>query len=76
MTVIKTKESKREAAIRKTVIQGCNWAPLLFNVCKEQATNVSTEQAINECKGYCTGIEENGMRMHMVRFVDGTAIIA
>ena len=31
-TSVKVKESKREAAIRKIVKQGCNLSPLLFNI--------------------------------------------
>src|SRR5215510_15085841 len=34
------------------------------------------EQAISECKEYCTGIEVNGMRIQMVRFADDVTIIA
>jgi hypothetical protein len=34
------------------------------------------EQAINECKEYCTGIKVNGMRIQMLRFADDIAIIA
>jgi len=47
-TSIKTKESKREATIKKGVRQGCKLPPLLFNM--------YIEQAINEFKEYCTGI--------------------
>ena len=65
-TFIKIKESKREAAIRKGVRQGCNLSPLLFNI--------YIEQAINESKEYCTGIKVNGMRIQMLRFADNTAI--
>ena len=68
MMSIKIKESKREAAIRKGVKQGCNLSPLLFNVYIKQATN--------ECKGYCTGINVNGMRIQMIQSADDIAIIA
>jgi len=61
-------ESKREAAIRKGVRQGCNLPPFLFNI--------YIEQAINECKEYCTGIKVNGVRTQMLRFADDIAIIA
>ena len=67
-TFIKIKENKREAAIRKGVRQGCNLSPLLFNI--------YMKQAINEYKEYCTGIKVNGVRIQMLRFADGTAIIA
>jgi len=65
--IIKIKESKREAAIRKGVRQGCNLLPLLFNIYKEQA--------INECKEYCTGIKVNGVRIQMPRFADDIVIM-
>jgi len=68
MTSIKIKESKREAAIRKGVREGCNLSPLLFNI--------YLEQAINECKEYCTGIKINGVRIQMLSFADDIAIIA
>ena len=48
--------------------QGCNLSPLLFNI--------YIEQAINECKEYGTGIKVSGMRIKMVRFAEGMAIIA
>ena len=64
---IKVKENKRDAAIRKGVRQGCNLSPLLFNI--------YIEQAINECKEYCTGVKVNGVRIQMVRFADDTVII-
>jgi retron-type reverse transcriptase len=67
-TCIKVKSSKRKAAIRKGVRQGCNLRPLLMNSYIEQATN--------ECKEYCTEIEVNGMMLQMLRFADVTAIIA
>jgi len=47
-TSIKIKESKREAAIRKGVRQGCKLSPLLFNI--------HIEQVINKFKGYCIRI--------------------
>jgi len=34
------------------------------------------EQAINECKEYCTGIKVNEMRIQVLRFADNIAIIA
>ena len=67
-TFIKIKECKREAVIRKGVKQGCNLSPLLFSI--------YIEQAINECKEYCTGIKVNGVRIQMIRFADDIAIIA
>jgi len=67
MTSIKIKESRREATIRKGVRQGCNLSPLLFNIC--------IEQAINECKEYCTAIKVNGGRIQMLRFADDVVII-
>ena len=67
-TYIYIKESKREAAIRKDVRQGCNLSPLLCNI--------YIEQAINECKEYCTGIKVKGVRIQMLRFADDIAIIA
>ena len=67
-TFIKIKENKNESAIRKGVRQCCNLSPLLFNI--------YIEQAINECKDYCTGIKVNGVRIQMVRFADDTAIVA
>jgi len=63
---IKIKESKRDAAIRKGVRQGCNLMPLLFNI--------YIEQAINECKEYCTGIKVNGVRIQRLRFADDIVI--
>jgi len=38
--------------------------------------NIYVEQAINECKEYCTGIKVNGMRLQMLRFADDVVIIA
>ena len=38
-TSIKIKESKKEAAIRKGVKQGCNLSPLLFSIHIEQAVS-------------------------------------
>ena len=37
---------------------------------------VYIEQAINECKEYCTGIKVNGVRKQMLRFADDIAITA
>ena len=65
---IKIKENKRKASIRKGVRKGCKLPPLVFNI--------YTEQAINNCKEYCTGVKVNGVRIQMVRFADGTVIIA
>ena len=48
--------------------QGCNLLPLLLNI--------YIEQAINECKEYCTGIKVNGMRIQMLRFAGGIVIIS
>jgi retron-type reverse transcriptase len=67
-TSIKIKDSKREAAIRKRVRQGCKLSPLLFNI--------YVEQAINECKEYCTGIKAKGMRIQTLMFADNIANIA
>jgi len=50
------------------VRQGCNLLPLLLNI--------YIEQAINECKEYCTGIKVNGMRIQMLRFAGGIVIIS
>ena len=41
---------------------------MLFNIC--------IEQAINECKEYCTGIKVNGMRIQTLRFANDIAIKA
>ena len=68
ITSIKIKESKREAAIRKGVRQGCKLSPLVFTI--------YIKQAINECKEYCTRIKVNRMRIQMLRFTDGIAIRA
>ena len=65
---IKIKENKRKASIRKGVRQGCKLSPLLFNI--------YIEQAINDCKEYCTGVKVNGVRIQMQRFADDIAIIA
>ena len=62
------KESKREAAIRKGVGQGCNLSPFLFDI--------YIKQPINERKEYCTGIKVNGVRIQMLRFTGNIAIIA
>jgi len=68
-TYIKNKKkSKKEATVRKGVRQGCNISPLLFNI--------YIEQAINECKEYCTGINVNGTRIRMLRFADDITIRA
>ena len=48
--------------------KGCKLPPLVFNI--------YTEQAINNCKEYCTGVKVNGVRIQMVRFADSTVIIA
>ena len=45
-----------------------NLLPLLFNI--------YIEQAINECKEYCTGIKVNGVRIQMLRFADDIVIRA
>jgi hypothetical protein len=60
--------SKREAAIRKGVKEGCNLSQLLFNI--------YTEHATNESKVYCTGNKVDGVGIQMLRFADGIAIIA
>jgi hypothetical protein len=52
------------------VRQGCSLWPLLDNI------HEYIEQAINECKVYCTGIKVNGMRIQTLRFVDVIAIRA
>jgi hypothetical protein len=54
---IEIKESKREAAIRKGVRQGCNLSWLILNI--------YIEKAINEYKEYCIGIKVNEMRIQM-----------
>jgi hypothetical protein len=66
--LIKIKESERKATIRNGVRQGCNISPLLFNI--------HTEQIVNECKEYCTGINLYGMKIQMPRFADDVVIIA
>jgi hypothetical protein len=71
-TPIKIEESKREAAIRKEVRQGCNLWSLLFNT----YLYMYIEQAINEFKEYCPGIKLNVMRIQVRRFADNIAIIA
>ena len=38
--------------------------------------NIYTEQALNECKEYCTRIKAKGMRIQMLRFADDIAVIA
>ena len=38
--------------------------------------NIYVEQAIKECKEYCTGIKVNGGRIQMLRFADDIIIIA
>jgi len=38
--------------------------------------NIYTEQAINESEEYCNGIKVNGMRIQMLKFADGIAILA
>ena len=48
--------------------QGCKLSLLLFNI--------YIEQAINECKEYCTGIRLNGMRIQMLKFACDIAIRA
>ena len=48
--------------------QDCNLSSLLFGI--------YIEQAINECKEYCTGIMVNVARIQMVRFAGDTVIIA
>ena len=48
--------------------QNIELSPLLFNI--------YIEQAINECKEYCTGIKVNGVRIQMLRYADDIAIIA
>ena len=48
--------------------QGCSLSSFLFNI--------YIEQAINECKVYCTEIKVNGARIQMLRFADDIAIIA
>jgi len=49
-------------------MQGCNLLQLSFNTHKEQA--------INECKVYCTGMKVNGMRTQKLRFADDIVIVA
>lgn len=51
MTSVRIKESRREAAIRKGMRQGWKLSLLLFNI--------YIEQAIIECKEYCTGSKVN-----------------
>jgi hypothetical protein len=48
-TFVNVRESKREAAIRKGVRQGCKLSPFLFN------TYIG--EAINDCKECGTGIK-------------------
>jgi len=38
--------------------------------------NIYIEKAINEYKGYCTGIKLNGTRIQMLKFADYIAIVA
>jgi len=52
----------------KRVRQGCNLLLLLLNI--------YIEQAINECKEYCTGFKVNGMRIQTLRFAGDIAIIS
>jgi hypothetical protein len=54
-TSINVKEGKREAAIRKGVIQVCKLSPFLFNI--------SRDKVINECKEYCTGIKNTDAKV-------------
>jgi len=67
-TSVKIKQSKREAAIREGMRQGCNLSPFVFN------TYIG--KAINEYKEYCTGIKVNGVKIQMLRFTVDIAIIA
>ena len=38
--------------------------------------NIQVEEAITECKEWCTGIEVDGMRMQMLKFAVDIAIVA
>ena len=67
-TSTKIKENEREAVFRKGAKKACNLLPLVFNI--------YIEKAINEYKGYCTGIKLNGTRIQMLKFADYIAIVA
>jgi hypothetical protein len=54
-TTINVKEGKREAAIRKGVMQVCKLSPFLFNI--------YIAKAKNECKEYCTGIKNTDAKV-------------
>ena len=63
---IRIKKGRREAAIRKGMGQGCNFSPLLFDLC--------IKQFIKERKEYCPGNKMNGMRIQTLRFADDIVI--
>jgi hypothetical protein len=54
-TSMNIKQGKREAEIRKAVMQGCNVSPFLFNI--------YIEKTINECKEYCIGIKNTDAKV-------------